>query len=79
MSRSRISRGRPFYILLFPFALFLIRAGLADEPASGWLDTQLERDWPIPAQETLAYAPPIADGGRLYLRGERYLFCIGEK
>lgn len=39
----------------------------------------LERDWPIPAQETLAYAPPIADGNRLYLRGERYLYCIGEK
>jgi outer membrane protein assembly factor BamB len=40
--------------------------------------TQLERRWPIPAQETLAYAPPIVDGNRIYLRGERYLYCIGE-
>ena len=40
--------------------------------------TQLDRR-PLPAQETLAYAPPIADGDRLYLRGERYLYCIGEK
>jgi outer membrane protein assembly factor BamB len=41
--------------------------------------TQLDRPWPIPAQETLAYAPPLANGGRLYLRGEAYLYCIGEK
>ena len=41
--------------------------------------TQLDRWWPIPAQETLSYAPPVLDGNRLYLRGERYLYCIGEK
>jgi hypothetical protein len=41
--------------------------------------TQLDRRWPIPAQETLAYAPPLADGPRLYLRGEAYLYCIGER
>lgn len=39
--------------------------------------TQLDRRWPIPAQEILTYAPPITDGTRLYLRGERYLYCIG--
>jgi len=43
------------------------------------IETRLERVWPIPAQETLAYAPPIADANCLYLRGERYLYCIGEK
>src|SRR5262245_65640238 len=41
--------------------------------------TQLDRAWPVPAQETLTYAPPLADGGRLYLRGEAYLYCIGTK
>lgn len=41
------------------------------------IGTQLARDMPIPFQETLAYAPPIADGDRLYLRGERFLYCIG--
>ncbi len=41
------------------------------------IETVLDRWWPIPAQETLAYAPPVADGNRLYLRGERYLYCIG--
>jgi hypothetical protein len=40
--------------------------------------TQLPRVWPIPAQETLTYAPPLADEGRLYLRGEAYLYCVGE-
>lgn len=40
--------------------------------------TQLERTWPLPPQETLSYGPPIFDGQRLYLRGERYLYCIGE-
>jgi outer membrane protein assembly factor BamB len=43
------------------------------------IETVLDRVWPIPAQETLAYAPPIADGDRIYLRGERYLYCIGAK
>ena len=41
--------------------------------------TVLDRWWPVPAQETIGYSPPIADGNRLYIRGERYLYCIGEK
>jgi hypothetical protein len=40
--------------------------------------TQLDRRIPLPAQETLAYAPPIVSGDRIYLRGERYLYCIGK-
>lgn len=39
--------------------------------------TQLDRTLPLPAQEILSYAPPIVDGDRIYLRGERYLYCIG--
>lgn len=41
--------------------------------------TQVERQWPLPPQETLSYAPPVVDGNRIYLRGEAYLYCIGEK
>jgi outer membrane protein assembly factor BamB len=41
--------------------------------------TQLDRPWPIPAQETIGYAPPVVDGGRLYLRGEAHLYCIGKE
>src|SRR5262249_15612292 len=42
------------------------------------LGTQMDRRLPLPGQETIGYAPPIADGGRLYLRGERHLYCIEE-
>lgn len=42
------------------------------------LATQLGRRVPIPAQETIGYAPPIADGDRLYIRGEAYLYCIAK-
>lgn len=38
--------------------------------------TQLSRAVPIPGQETLAYAPPIVAGDQLFIRGERYLYCI---
>jgi outer membrane protein assembly factor BamB len=41
--------------------------------------TQLDRWWPIPAQETVSYSPPVPDGNRLFIRGERYLYCIGKK
>jgi outer membrane protein assembly factor BamB len=43
------------------------------------IETQLARAWPLPGQETLAYAPPVADRDCLYLRGERFLYCIGVK
>jgi hypothetical protein len=43
------------------------------------LGTILERWWPIPAQETTGYSPPVPDGNRLYIRGERYLYCIGAR
>jgi outer membrane protein assembly factor BamB len=46
--------------------------------ARNMIHTQLERQLPLPAQETLCYAPPIADGQRLYFRGERYLYCVGK-
>jgi outer membrane protein assembly factor BamB len=42
------------------------------------IGTQLDRWWPVPAQETIGYSPPVPDCGRLYIRGERYLYCIGE-
>ena len=47
--------------------------------ARNHIGTQLDRPWPLPGQETIGYAPPLADGRRLYLRGEAYLYCIGAK
>ena len=34
--------------------------------------TQMDRYWPVPAQETVGYSPPVPDGERMYIRGERY-------
>ena len=41
------------------------------------IGTVLDRWWPVPQQETIGYSPPLPDGNRLYIRGERYLYCIG--
>jgi outer membrane protein assembly factor BamB len=41
--------------------------------------TQFDRYWPVPAQETIGYSPPVPDGDRLYIRGERYMYCVGAK
>ncbi len=47
------------------------------EVARNRIDTVLDRHLPLPAQETLTYSPPITDGQHIYLRGERYLYCVG--
>jgi outer membrane protein assembly factor BamB len=41
--------------------------------------TQMDRYWPVPAQESVGYSTPVPDGERIYIRGERYLYCIGEQ
>lgn len=41
--------------------------------------TLLRRDWPIGQQELLANAPPVFDGRHMFIRGERYLYCIGPR
>ena len=43
------------------------------------IETMVLRDWPIPPQEMIANGPPVADGNRIYIRGEQYLYCIGSK
>ena len=42
------------------------------------IETVLQRGWPLPTQEILSNAAPVCDGDRLYLRGEQYLYCIGQ-
>jgi len=49
------------------------------QAAMNRIETVIQRDWPIPPQETLANGPPVFDGQRVYIRGEQYLYCIGEK
>jgi len=59
-------------------ALVLNSGRQFQQVAKNRIATVLDRWLPLPPQEILAYAPPIADGNRLYLRGERPLYCIGE-
>ena len=40
---------------------------------------QVYRPWPIRAQEEIGYSPPLFEGSRMYLRGERRFYCIGSK
>jgi hypothetical protein len=60
-------------------ALVLEPGGAFRQVARNRIGTQLDRYWPIPAQETVGYSPPVPDGTRLYIRGERYLYCIAEQ
>jgi len=47
--------------------------------ARNQIQTQVARDFPLNPQETIAYGCPVFEGNRLYIRGERHLYCIGEK
>jgi len=53
--------------------------GACQEVARNRLATQVQRDWATTTQEYTAYAPPVADGRRMYIRGERHLYCIGSE
>jgi len=48
------------------------------EVAVNRLETMLPRDWPIGPQEVTSNAAPVFDGDRIYLRGEKFLYCIGK-
>ena len=60
-------------------ALVLEPGSECEVVARNLLATQIPRDWPITTQEYTGYSPPVADGQRMYLRGERCLYCIGER
>ncbi len=47
--------------------------------AKNQISTTPRRTWPTPAIEILANGAPVFDGAFIYLRGERNLYCIGEK
>jgi len=53
--------------------------GGCKEAARNRIAMQVQRDWATTTQEYTAYAPPVADGNRIYIRGERHLYCIGSK
>ncbi|HUU42574.1 MAG TPA: PQQ-binding-like beta-propeller repeat protein [Planctomycetota bacterium] len=40
---------------------------------------QIPRDWSMTTLGLTTYAPPVPAGTRMYIRGERHLYCIGGK
>jgi hypothetical protein len=72
--------GKYLYVIDNQGTVVVLEPGPAyQQVAVNRIQTQLARDWPIPPQETLANGAPVFEGKRLYLRGEKYLYCIGEK
>jgi outer membrane protein assembly factor BamB len=51
--------------------------GECREVARNRIAMQVQRDWATTTQEYTTYAPPVADGNRMYIRGERHLYCMG--
>jgi outer membrane protein assembly factor BamB len=47
------------------------------ELARNRIETFVQRDFPTDPLETF-YSNPVFEGKRMYLRGEKYLYCIGE-
>ncbi len=58
-------------------AVVLEPGGQCKEVARNRIAMQVQREWATTTQEYTAYAPPVADGNRIYIRGERHLYCIG--
>jgi outer membrane protein assembly factor BamB len=52
--------------------------GPCKEVARNWIGAQIPRDWAVTTQEYTTYAPPVCDGERIYIRGERHLYCIAK-
>ena len=60
-------------------AVVLESGGQCKEIARNRIAMQVQREWATTTQEYTAYPPPVADGKRMYIRGERHLYCIGSK
>jgi len=72
--------GKYIYVIDNQGMCVVLEPGPAFKPvAVNRIETALPRDWPMPPQEILANGPPVFEGKRMYLRGEKYLYCIGEK
>lgn len=72
--------GKHIYVLDNQGVCVVLKPGPRFDPVSiNRIETRLPRDWPIGPQEILANGPPVFDGKRMYLRGEQYLYCIGQE
>lgn len=80
ISASPTLIGGSIYILDNNGTTLVIEPGRAfKQIACNRILTELPRTSAISPQEAISYAPIVADGDRLYLRGERYLYCIAQQ
>jgi len=72
--------GKHIYVMDNQGMCVVLEQGPAYKPvAVNRIETVVDRYWPWAPQEILANGPPVFDGSRIYLRGEKYLYCIGER
>jgi len=72
--------GKHIYVIDNQGMCIVLEQGPACKPvAVNRIETVVDRGWPWAPQELLANGPPVFDGSRIYLRGEKYLYCIGPK
>jgi outer membrane protein assembly factor BamB len=71
--------GKHIFVLDNQGACLVLEPGRTYKPVStNRLETLVAQDWPIPPQEIIANGPPAFDGPFLFVRGEKYLYCLGE-
>jgi len=72
--------GKHIYVMDNQGMCVVLEQGPACKPvAVNRIETVVDRYWPWAPQEIVANGPPVFDGSRLYIRGEKFLYCIGEK
>jgi hypothetical protein len=71
--------GKYIYVLDNQGTTFVIEPGREFKlVATNRIESQIQRTVAIPPQEILSYSAPLTDGKNIFLRGEKYLYCIGE-
>jgi outer membrane protein assembly factor BamB len=72
--------GKNIYVMDNQGMCVVVEPGPQWKPvATNRIETTVPRNWPVNTQELTANGPPVFDGDRIYIRGEKYLYCIGKK
>ena len=72
--------GKNIYVMDNQGMCVVVEPGPAWKPvATNRIETTIARNWPVNTQEITANGPPVFDGDKIYISGEKYLYCIGKK
>jgi hypothetical protein len=79
VSASPTLLGKHIYVSDNQGTTFVLEPGPQYKPvATNRIASQIQRTCAVPPQEIISYAPPITDGKSIFIRGEKYLYCIGQ-